>query len=55
MECKSEDPAGYLSGLHSLIFFLGGFDHMSREWNELLIGWLVVEPMNKARVPAVID
>ena len=55
MECKAEDPSGYLSGLQPLVFFLGNSDHLLREWNEFLIGRSVVEPPNKARAPTVID
>ena len=55
MECKPEDPAGYLSFLHPLMFCLGNFDHVLCEWNKFFIGWSVVGPPDRARVPVFID
>ena len=55
MECKAEDPAGHLSGLHPLVFFLGHFDHVSRECSKFLIRRSVVGPLDIGRALVPVD
>ena len=54
VERKAEDPPGYLSGLHPLIFCLGNCGHVSCEWNQFFIRWSVVGPPDRAKDPASI-